>query len=136
MKLLCALLAMVLIGCDGRSTPPAAKEVVLYSSIDEPYLRPLAQRFEKETGITVRVVTDTEATKSAALVQRLLAEKDRPQADVYWGNEIFHTINLAEQGCFAPYRPAAAQDVPAKWRGADDLYTDIGLRARMIAFST
>ena len=136
MKVLCAMLAVVMIGCDRRSGSAPAREVVIYSSIDEPYLRPLVQRFEKESGIKVRVVTDTEATKSAALVQRLLAEKDRPQADVYWGNEIFHTINLAEQGCFAPYRPATAEDVPAKWRGANDLFTDIGLRARMIAVST
>ena len=49
-------------------------------------------RFEKQTGIHVRLVTDTEATKSAALSERIEAEKDHPQADVYWGNEIFHTV--------------------------------------------
>jgi iron(III) transport system substrate-binding protein len=117
-------------------TAGSAGEVVIYSSIDDPYLRPLMKRFESETGITVRIVGDTEASKSAGLAQRLIAEQDRPQADVYWGNEIFHTINLAEQGIFAPYRPATAQDIPAKWRGKDDLYTCIALRARMIATST
>jgi iron(III) transport system substrate-binding protein len=122
-------------GASGSTTRPSG-EVVIYSSIDEPYLRPLMQRFEKQTGITVRVVTDTEATKSSALVERILAEKDRPQADVYWGNEIFHTINLAEQGAFDPYRPTTANDVPARWRAPNDLYTDVGLRARMIAIST
>src|SRR5258708_2580418 len=83
-------------GC-GRKT---ASEVVIYSSIDDPYLRPLMRKFEQHSGITVRIVTDTEAAKSSTLAEKLLAEKDNPQADVYWGNEIFHTINLAEQGVF------------------------------------
>ena len=142
MRATCLLIIMmvslsVCCGC-GRKVGGSSGggEVVIYSSIDEPVLRPLMQRFEKETGITVRIVTDTEATKSAGLAERLLAEKDRPQADVFWGNEIFHTINLAEQGVFAPYRPTTAEDVPAKWRGANDLYTDVGLRARTIAVST
>src|SRR5205809_3946112 len=77
-----------------------ASEVTIYSSIDDPYLRPLMRRFEQQTGITVRIVTDTEAAKSATLVERLIAEKANPQADVYWGNEPFHAINLAEQGVF------------------------------------
>ncbi len=137
--LLCCAALLAAVGCERQSstaTTRASGEVVIYSSIDEPYLRPLMQDFEKQSGITVRIVTDTEATKSAALVERLIAEKDHPQADVYWGNEIFHTINLAEQEIFSPYRPKTAEDVPAKWRGAGDLYTDVGLRARMIACST
>ena len=136
----CVLVACIAIlqvtGCNRDSATASLGEVVIYSSIDEPYLTPLAKQFEQKTGIKVRVVTDTESTKSAALVERLEAERDRPQADVYWGNEIFHTIRLSRQGAFTPYRPATAGDVPAKWRGPGDLYTDIGLRVRMIAFSS
>ena len=113
-----------------------ASEVVIYSSIDDPYLRPLMRRFEQQSGITVRIVSDTEAAKSATLVERLIAEKSNPQADVYWGNEPFHAINLAEQGLFDPYRPGTANDIPPRWRDAQDRYTGVGLRARMIAVST
>ena len=111
-------------------------EVVLYFSVDEPYVTPLLKRFEQQTGTHVRAVTDTEATKSAALVERLEAEKAHPQADVYWGNEIFHTINLSERGLFTPYAPPPAADIPTRWRDKANLYTPIGLRARMICFST
>ncbi len=34
--------------------------VVVYSSVDEIFARPLAERFEEETGIVVRLVPDTE----------------------------------------------------------------------------
>jgi iron(III) transport system substrate-binding protein len=127
------LLIALALGC-GRNNEK--QDVVLYSSVDEPYVSPLLKKFEAQTGIHVRLLTDTEATKSAALSERIEAEKDHPQADVYWGNEIFHTINLAERGVFAAYRPTTAEDVPSKWRAKDNLYTGIGLRARMIAFTT
>ena len=94
MKVLCAVLAMVMIGCDGQSAPSAPREVVIYSSIDEPYLRPLVQRFEKETSIKVRVVTDTEATKSAALVQRLLGA-ELQAVDAAGGSMCAHRDALA-----------------------------------------
>lgn len=129
----CILLIFLSLSC---SRGDGKHEIVLYSSVDEPYVTPLLKRFETQTGIHVRLVTDTEATKSAALSERIEAEKDHPQADVYWGNEVFHTINLAERGIFTPYPPATAHDVPARWRGKDDLFIDIGLRARMIVVST
>jgi iron(III) transport system substrate-binding protein len=125
-------------GASPTATAPAQTDadVVLYSSIDEPELTPIVRRFEKATGLTVRVVTDTEATKTTALVQRLQAEHEHMQADVYWGNELFNTINLSEAGYFDRYRPPTAEDVPADWRSADDLYTCVGVRARTIAIST
>ena len=141
---LIVLLAVCITGChssspqgnQGQKPSQATNEVVIYCSLDEPDVTPLFKRFEEKTGIKVHAVTDTEATKTTVLVERLEAEKDHPQADVYWGNEIFHTINLAEQGFFEPYRPTAAEDVPPKWRDKDNLYTCIGVRARVIAFST
>src|SRR5688572_31906983 len=90
----CLLLAAFLLGCN-RDAPAAAQRVVVYTSVDQPVAEPILREFEKRTGIKVDVQTDTEATKSAGLAARLQAEKANPQADVWWGNEIFHTINLA-----------------------------------------
>lgn len=125
-------------GCRRKpvAQPAHATKVVLYTSVDEPYVRPLVERFRKETGIAVTLVTDAEATKTAGLAEKVLAERDHPRADVYWGNEPFHTIRLAEAGALAPYRSPAAADVPARWRDAEDRYASIGLRARVIAVST
>jgi len=121
-------------GCRKVSGPAA--EVVLYTSVDEPFVRPIVDRFTRETGITVRLVTDAEATKTAGLAEKVLAEKDHPAADVYWGNEPFHTMNLAEAGALEAYRPAGAGEIREEFRGKGDLYTSVGLRARMIAVST
>lgn len=71
-------------------------EVVLYSSADGDVARLVAARFEARTGVHVRLVGDTEATKTTGLVQRLIAEKDRPRADVWWSSEQMGTMRLAE----------------------------------------
>ena len=50
-------------------------------------------------GIRVRAVY-SEAVKTVGLANRLLAEKNHPQADLFWGNEELRTRQLAAQGVF------------------------------------
>src|SRR4051794_23888431 len=123
-------LALLLVSCN-RSTPP--KEVVLYTAVDEPVARPILDDFTKQTGIRVVLKTDTEASKTAGLVQTLRAEKSNPQADVFWNNEIFHTIALADEGVLAKYEPPGAQHVPAQFKDPQGRWTSVGLRLRVIA---
>ena len=61
--------------------------VTIYVSEDQVFSEPILKDFEKETGIKVRAVFDTEEAKSTGAMNRLIAEKDNPQADVYWANE-------------------------------------------------
>ncbi len=116
----CALVA----GC-GAESPRA----VLYVSADDHVTRPVVRAFEEETGIRVQVVPDTEEMKTTGLANRLIAERDNPQADVYWSSEIFNTVRLAEAGVVEPWREFAARarvvvyspkrlaeaDVPRTW---------------------
>src|SRR5690349_7147585 len=105
-----------IVGCHRETSP----EITLYTSVDEPTASPIVREFEKQTGIRVRLVTDTEASKSVGLAERLRAEKDHPQADVWWSNEIFLTINLADQGllesCDTEKTRAADEHVPQQFR--------------------
>jgi iron(III) transport system substrate-binding protein len=128
-----ALCALGLGGCgEANSSSP---QVVLYTSVDEPIARPIIQQFEKTSGIRVRLVTDAEATKSVGLAEKVRAEKANPQADVFWGNEPFHTINLAEEGLLAPYEAAAAKEIPPQFKDPQQRWAGNGLRARVIAVS-
>lgn len=74
--------------------------VVIYTSQDEEFAEPIFKDFEKETGITVKPVFDSEAVKTVGLVNRLLAEKSHPQCDVFWNNEELRTRMLASRGMF------------------------------------
>ncbi len=73
----------------------SATEVVAYCAQDQVYAEPLFRDFEKETGIKVRTVYDSEAVKTVGLANRLLAERHHPQADLFWGNEEMRTRQLA-----------------------------------------
>jgi iron(III) transport system substrate-binding protein len=118
-------------GCDKR-TGPGGDAIVVYTSVDEPVARPILQEFTRRTGIRVETRTDTEANKSAGLAARLEAEKSDPKADVWWGNEVFRTIRLADAGVLAPYDSPSAADIPPLFKDPNHLWGGNALRARVI----
>jgi len=124
------------LACDRKpsdTTSTAGAEVVLYTSVDEPYARPIIRKFEQQSGIKVLLKTDTEATKSVGLAARLEAERANPKADVWWGNEIFHTINLADRGVLTAYASPAAEKIPPLYKDPQGRWAGTALRARVIA---
>jgi iron(III) transport system substrate-binding protein len=82
--------------------PAGAKSasVVIYTSQDEEYSDPIFKEFEKQTGIKVKPVFDSEAVKTVGLANRLIAERNNPQCDVFWNNEEMRTRMLAAKGLF------------------------------------
>src|SRR4051794_1154466 len=122
------LLSFLICGCD----PKPSRQVVLYTSIDQPIAAPIVREFEQKTGIRVTLVTDTEATKSVGLAERLRAEKANPQADVWWSNEPFLTINLAEEGVLQPYDSPSAADIAPQFRDPNHRWASNGTRIRVI----
>ena len=131
--LLSSLLFAGLTGCERGGN---GRHVVVYTSVDEPVARPILDEFTKRTGVRVSLQTDTEANKSAGLVARLEAEKGSPKADVWWGNEVFRTINLAEAGVLEPYESPAAKDVPDLFKDPSHRWAGSARRARVIVLHT
>ena len=82
--------------------------VVVYTSVDAVFARPIAERFEEETGIQVLLVPDTEETKSTGLLNRLIAERQRPRADVFWSGDPVRAAILKLEGVSASYKPPRA----------------------------
>jgi len=88
-----------LISCSPTASKPE-KEVIVYCAQDQVYAEPIFQQFAKETGLKVRALYDNEAVKTVGLANRLLAERNHPQCDVFWGNEEMRTRQLAATGVF------------------------------------
>lgn len=129
---LAALAAAALLSCEA----PQRQEVVVYTSVDQPFAEPLLRRFEAESGILVRPVYDVEAAKSTGLANRLLAERGAPRADVFWSSEVAHVLRLKTAGVLASYRPASAADVDGAYRDPQGYWTGLGLRGRVILVNT
>ena len=113
-----------------------AQEVRVYVSLDREHSARILAQFEKETGIAVDAVYDTEATKTIGLVRRLIAEKKDPQCDVYWNNELATTIKLKDAGVLQPYRSPSAADIPAEFKDSDGYWTGFAARARVLIVNT
>jgi iron(III) transport system substrate-binding protein len=114
----------------------AVETVVVYTSVDQPYSEPILDSFEAETGIRVQAVYDVEAAKTTGLVNRLIAEKQSPQADVFWNSEIIQTIRLQEEGVLAPYHSPQADAIADSYRDARGEWTGMAARARVIIVNT
>jgi iron(III) transport system substrate-binding protein len=144
LALLCSAV-LPIASCDKREQAAGAsgapsQEVVLYSSADTDLVKLVAAEFEKDTGIRVKWVGDTEATKNTGLVQRLRAERDHPRADVWWSSEPFSTINLAKEGTFAAYSSASEAGIEGGWpkamRDPDGAWYAFASRARVVVYNT
>ena len=92
--------------------------------------------FEDEFDIVVRAVYDVEAAKTTGLVNRLLAERERPLADVWWNGEFAQTVVLADEGILTPYNSPAAAGLPEHYVDPDGRWTAFGGRARVLLVNT
>lgn len=113
-------------------TPATDDTVVVYVSHDEVFSEPILMDFERDTGIRVKAVYDTEETKSAGVMNRLIAEKSHPQADVYWANEPIRAEVLKQQGVSVPYRSPSAEGIPRQFTDPDGHWTGFSARARVL----
>lgn len=110
----------------------AEKQVVVYTSLDREFSEPILKEFSTRTGIEVLPVYDTEAVKTVGLVNRLLAERNRPRCDVFWNNEILRSLQLKKEGLTEAYRSPAAATIPAAMKDPEGHWTGFAARARVI----
>ncbi|GEM_PF-203227 len=162
-------LAAVLLGtCPACRRPPEPSQqaVVVYTSVDDVFAREVLDRFERDTGVTVKLLTDTEAGKTTGFLRRLQREAAQPRCDIWWSSEVFGTVELSggtdgsiEQGTergpglehdgakpvqsapvavglFEPYTSPAAADIPPAWKDPQQRWTGLAARARVLAFNT
>ena len=123
-------------GCRSQETPNAARTVTVYVSTDRVFSEPVLRGYEERFGVKVHAVYDTEETKSTGLANKLLAEKARPQADVFWSNEPVRTLVLKSRDVLASYRSPSAAGIPAALVDPDGYWTGFSARIRVLAYNT
>lgn len=123
--------AFLLGGCS-----KSADEVVVYTSVDQVFAEPILNDFARETGITVRPVFDTEETKSTGVVNRLIAEKENPQADVFWSGDPMRADLLKQRGLTTAYVSPVAADINSTFKDSAGHWTGFSARARVLLYNT
>lgn len=129
------LATIVLTACQ-----PAAKateeitdtELNLLCTPQEEWCQGMKQEFEAKYGITVNYVR----MSSGEALARVLAEKDNPQFDLWWGGPIDSFIAAKAEGVLEPYdSPNYANLVdPAKSKDADNQW--VGIYMGSLGFAT
>jgi iron(III) transport system substrate-binding protein len=110
----------------------SSNEVVVYTSVDQVFSEPVFRAFERESGVRVRAVFDTEETKSTGVLNRLIAEADRPQADVFWSGDPVRPFLLIKRNLVEPYVSPNASGLAEGLRAADGTWTGFAARARVL----
>lgn len=127
------LLALLLLSGCWVSTGP---EVVVYTAQDAEFSKPILEDFGRQTEIQVLPKFDVESTKTVGLVEAIIAEANRPRCDVFWNNEILHTLRLAKLGLLEPYQPKLADQYPADMQSPEHLWHGFAARARVLIVNT
>ncbi|MHB0957662.1 MAG: extracellular solute-binding protein [Pirellulaceae bacterium] len=112
------------------------REIVVYSALDAEFAEPILQQYARAQMIDVRPNFDVESTKTVGLVTRIQLEQKRPRCDVFWNNEILHTLRLEKQGLLEPYRSPAAAEFPANYRSPQGYWHGFAARARVLIVNT
>lgn len=106
----CALALSACGGGGGRRT------IVVYSPHGSELLADFEKRFEAaHPDIDVRWYD----LPTATCVRKIRAERDRPQADVWWGGPSTEFISAAKRGLLATYTPSWADKLAADAQGRD-----------------
>lgn len=114
---------------------PSAEEVTVYTSVDQVFSEPILKDFERETGIRVKAVYDTEETKSTGVMNRLIAEKDNPQCDVFWSGDPVRNGVLQSKDITEPYQSTQTGQIPGYFKEPDNHWIGFSARARVLIYN-
>ncbi|PKO12427.1 MAG: ABC transporter substrate-binding protein [Chloroflexi bacterium HGW-Chloroflexi-10] len=116
------------------STPiTISGKLVIYSGRSEPLIQPVLDAFKtKHPDIEVLL----KAGSNSELANALIEEQVNPQADVFITTELFTVQALAQKGVFQPFRPTAAEQIPADFIGPNNTWIGLTQRARVIMYNT
>lgn len=112
------------------------RRVVIYCAHDAIFADRILKAFEQQSGITVDVRYDEEASKSLGLTSLLSAEKNQPRCDVFWNNQTLGTMRLKSEGVLEPCDPELFARIPAKFRDPDHCWCGFAARLRVWMVNT
>lgn len=119
--------------CGLGCVPEVENEVVVYTAVDREYAAVIFDGFERQyEDMLVSRQFDVESTKTLGLVTRLEEEKNRPLCDVFWNNEVLHTIRLQQKGILKRRRWNIPDSWPAGFRGKDGSWVGFAARGRIL----
>lgn len=106
---------------ENKNEEPMPKELTMYAGLLEHEALFLTQKFEKETGIKVNFVR----MSGGEILARIKAEKENPQASVWYGGPADTFIAAKAEDLLEPYISPVSNKIYDKFKDPDGYWTGI-----------
>ena len=114
--LIACCVSVLLFSCSRGGVSPSRK-LLIYTPHGQDLLRDFISRYQAEhKDVEVQFLD----MGSREILERVRAERNRPQADLWWGAAHTTFQTGAEENLLASYRPTWADKVPASSRDSQD----------------
>ena len=110
----------------------ASERLVVYSGRSDQFVLPVIDAFSKKTGIEVQLHN----AKSTALLNKLILEGERTQADLFLSNDSGNLQVGADKGLFLPLPEELVADIPEQYRAPDNSWVGLSSRMRVLVVNT
>ena len=128
-----AISILFLIGIIAYAGSAFSQELVVYSARKEHLIKPVFDRYTKETGVNINYITD----KAPVLLQRIKAEGNNTPADLLITVDAGNLWHAAKEGVLHPVASdVLAANIPSHLRDPGNRWFGLSLRARTIVYST
>ncbi len=108
-----------------------AEEIIVYSSRREQFVSPIMDKFEKETGIEVNMLTGEEAQFN----MRIKEEAANPQADIFLANDAGVMEDLRRADVLTAAPEEVLEKIPADKRAEDGSWFGLSARSRILMYN-
>ena len=113
--------------------PPAVKEVVVYTSLEnEEIVEYLALAKKELPDLKINAIR----LSTGELGARMLAERDNPQADCIWGWAVTNMAEFIPKGMLVPYKPTEWDKIPANFKDPNGYWSAMDLYAAAFVVNT
>ena len=131
--MLIAAVLVALAATTGAATAPAqTTSLTVYSGRDQALVKPVLDRFTKDTGIALNV----RYASSTALATTLVEEGSNSPADVYWSQEPGTLGLVAARGLLKRLPQATVGKVPSRFTTPSRRWVGTSGRSRVLVYNT
>lgn len=100
---------------------PVKGKITVYVAFHEDHAVAALKKFTEETGIEAEMIR----MASGEILAKIRAEKNNPQADVWYGGPADTHVAAQAEGLLQPYKSPVAEAIPAEFRDKDGYWTGV-----------
>ncbi|GJM74426.1 hypothetical protein HMSSN036_66420 [Paenibacillus macerans] len=104
----------------GASDKPQGK-LTVYIGFQEDHAVAAIKKFTEDTGIEASMIR----MSAGEILAKVRAEKDNPQADVWYGGPADTFVQAASEGLLQPYQSPVAEKIDAKYKDPEGYWTGV-----------